>query len=222
MSTQAQEVLKDIRLLQEIFRICRTFQEKAVPLYSLFQVEDIRSILAPEARKFSAMVVIWRRFGLDIKRKPTLDSICEMPNILDNLKTWLELTDHVNYKKVSYLNSKRKLCSRLYLLGDDEIVRMLHFTNHIQNVENCIHKCFPGIRSFNKLMISTHLKDNDSVEVKQNNSTESEKSTSWHIVLLNGYGADTLQLTNSIETGLNIPEWLDNLRETQNSLRNKY
>ena len=96
-----------------------------------------------------------------------------MPSILIILKTWFGSADHVNYKKISYLNSKRNLCSRLYLLGDDDIVRMLHLTDHIQHVKECIHKCFLEFEALNKVMISPHLKDNDSVEVKQDNSTES-------------------------------------------------
>ena len=86
-------------MLQAIFRTCRSFQDTAILLCGLFNQENIRSVMAAEARKFTSMLSSWKRAGNDIKRQPSLSTICEMPNIYEKFKSWLNIVKNIDHKR---------------------------------------------------------------------------------------------------------------------------
>jgi hypothetical protein len=224
VKADADALLKDMSMLQAIFRTCRSFQDTAILLCGLFNQENIRSVMAAEARKFTSMLSSWKRAGNDIKRQPSLSTICEMPNIYEKFKSWLDIVKNIDHKKEVYLNSKRAICNRLYLLNDADLMEMMSIENHVVHVEKFVRNAFPGIITLNKSEVVIDVEEvNDEDEKKGGNVVEEKRTPSWLVDGLNGFGEDNLKLQNAVEASVKkFPEWLNVVQhEMQSAMRNE-
>jgi dynein heavy chain, axonemal len=143
-----------LNALTDIFDEWMQFQKGWMQLESIFTSEDTPKQLPLETQKFLAIDRSWKLIMTRTVNDPLVLS-CLLPlegttnpSLLSTLRSNNEVLEMIQKSLEDYIDTKRQVFPRLYVLSNREVLELLSRTKDTHNIHDYISKCFDGVKAF--------------------------------------------------------------------------
>jgi energy-coupling factor transporter ATP-binding protein EcfA2 len=217
LKSQADSLMKALAEAESLLRIWELFQSKWKSLHPMFAMEDVRSFIPLEARKFTTLDNAWKRIMSDLRRETSLSNMMSYADIRVQMSKGVDTMEEIFSIKRIYLNTKRAQCPRLYLLDDISMLSLMSSDNHLPFMKAIMRRIFPGVTSFDtieKELIKTY-EDGESESSEDDWLPEDGwKHSTIEIHTLHGHHGETLRLMNDVVCDVQtFPTWTNCLEK---------
>ncbi|OHT00199.1 Dynein heavy chain family protein [Tritrichomonas foetus] len=209
---QVLKLSSDLENIAQILTAWEVFQSNWLVIAPVFSSDELKSLLPQQTSKF---IMVKRRWVSLIKHtieSITLFKVCSFPALLEMLTENNKTLEIILSSLIKYIDTKRELLPRLYLLSNDEVLSLIS-TNDFSVFNQHISKIFMNIRGFD-----FRANDGDA-ETKYSSVAVQDFSRLKVFGIINEIG-ESMAFDNTIHCEGSFDTWIPNIfNEVHKSLR---
>lgn len=143
---------KSITQISELCDGLLNVQRQWLYMEGIFTSDDVQRQLARETAEFQSINQIWQEEILaSIRTNPNALFVATKLNLSEKLHRLFERFEHIQKKMEDYLETKRMIYPRFYLISNEELVEILSLSRQPELIQVHLKKLFDNIKSLRLL-----------------------------------------------------------------------
>ena len=142
---RAEEWVKSMHNFQQSIETIAKCQTQLIYFLEIFSNSDLSRQLSTDQKELSSIEKTWKSFSNRANDDPYAYKLCNTGNIMADLQIANQTMDNIRRDVEQFLETKRMVFPRLYLLSNNEFLNLLSKPKEIHAIIPYLSKIFTGI-----------------------------------------------------------------------------